>query len=47
LGESLHEVKEKVRQPFCEYLKTHYDLLDNLAKSMGLNVSLKKLTKVL
>jgi natural product biosynthesis luciferase-like monooxygenase protein len=41
LGESLHEVKEKVRQPFCEYLKTHYDLLDNLAKSMGLNVSLK------
>ncbi|WP_413160474.1 LLM class flavin-dependent oxidoreductase [Capilliphycus salinus ALCB114379] len=41
LGESLNEVKEQVRQPFCDYLKTHYDLLDNLAKSMGLNVSLK------
>lgn len=45
LGESLNEVKEQVRQPFCDYLKTHYDLLDNLAKSMGLNVSLKNFSE--
>ncbi|MGB3534211.1 MAG: LLM class flavin-dependent oxidoreductase [Microcoleaceae cyanobacterium] len=45
LGESLNEVKEKVRQPFCDYLKNHYDLLDNLAKSMGLNVSLKNFSE--
>lgn len=45
LGESLNEVKDKVRQPFCDYLKNHYDLLDNLAKSMGLDVSLKNFSE--
>lgn len=41
LGDDINTVKEKVRRPFCNYLKTHYDLLENLAKGMGLNVSLK------
>ena len=27
--------------PFCEYLKTHYGLLENLAKGMGLSISLE------
>jgi natural product biosynthesis luciferase-like monooxygenase protein len=45
LGEDVNEVKEKVRQPFCHYLKTHYDLLENLAKGMGLNVSLKSFSE--
>ncbi|MBE9060859.1 LLM class flavin-dependent oxidoreductase [cf. Phormidesmis sp. LEGE 11477] len=40
LGEEVEQVKEEIRQPFCEYLKTHYGLLENLAKGMGLNVSL-------
>ncbi|MEM1366475.1 MAG: LLM class flavin-dependent oxidoreductase [Cyanobacteria bacterium P01_H01_bin.15] len=40
LGANLGEVKEFIREPFCEYLKTHYGLLENLAKGMGLNVSL-------
>jgi natural product biosynthesis luciferase-like monooxygenase protein len=41
LGDDLNTVKEQVRQPFCNYLKTHYDLLEGLAKGMGLTVSLK------
>jgi natural product biosynthesis luciferase-like monooxygenase protein len=41
LGDDVDRVKEKVRRPFCNYLKTHYDLLENLAKGMGLNISLK------
>lgn len=40
LGADIDQVKKDVRQPFCEYLKTHYGLLDNLAKGMGLSVSL-------
>jgi natural product biosynthesis luciferase-like monooxygenase protein len=41
LGADLETVKHQVRQPFCTYLKTHYDLLEGLAKGMGLTVSLK------
>jgi natural product biosynthesis luciferase-like monooxygenase protein len=41
LGDDIKTVKEKVRRPFCNYLKTHYDLLENLAKGMGLNIRLK------
>ncbi|MEL7522546.1 MAG: MupA/Atu3671 family FMN-dependent luciferase-like monooxygenase, partial [Cyanobacteria bacterium J06553_1] len=40
LGEDVNQVKEDIRQPFCEYLKTHYGLLEKLAKGMGLEVSL-------
>ena len=40
LGADVEQVKEDIRQPFCEYLKTHYGLLENLAKGMGLDVSL-------
>jgi natural product biosynthesis luciferase-like monooxygenase protein len=40
LGSDVNQVKEDIRQPFCDYLKTHYGLLENLAKGMGLNVSL-------
>ncbi|KAM3111810.1 hypothetical protein [Phormidesmis sp. 146-33] len=36
-----HPIDPQVRQPFCNYLKTHYDLLEGLAKGMGLTVSLK------
>ncbi len=41
LGNEISEVKERVRRPFCNYLKTHYELLENFAKGMGLNISLK------
>ncbi|MEF7617024.1 LLM class flavin-dependent oxidoreductase [Aquincola sp. MAHUQ-54] len=41
IGEDLATVKDEVREPFSAYLRTHYGLLENLAKGMGLNVSLK------
>lgn len=37
-------VKEKVRQPFCDYIRTFTGLLDNLAKSLNLPVGLETLT---
>lgn len=40
LGADAEQVKEDIRKPFCEYLKTHYGLLENLAKGMGLDLSL-------
>ncbi|MEB3358888.1 MAG: LLM class flavin-dependent oxidoreductase [Synechococcales bacterium] len=41
LGSDIAQVKADVHEPFCDYLKTHYGLLENLAKGMGLSVSLK------
>jgi natural product biosynthesis luciferase-like monooxygenase protein len=41
LGADLAQVRQDVTEPFCQYLKTHYELLESLAKGMGLNVSLK------
>ncbi len=45
LGDDLNTVKHQVRQPFCTYLKTHYSLLEGLAKAMGLTVSLKEFSE--
>ena len=39
LGTDVDQVKEDIRQPFCNYLKTHYGLLETLAKGMGLNIN--------
>jgi len=41
LGADIDQVKNNVSQPFYEYLKTHYGLLENLAKGMGLSISLE------
>jgi natural product biosynthesis luciferase-like monooxygenase protein len=41
VGEDFDTVKEQARQPFCNYLKTHLDLLEQLAKGLNVNVSLK------
>lgn len=41
LGANIDQVKNDVRQPFGNYLKTHYGLLENLAKGMGLSVRLE------
>ncbi|MBG85657.1 MAG: siderophore biosynthesis protein [Verrucomicrobiales bacterium] len=40
LGADEDKVKQEIREPFGAYLKTHYGLLENLAKGMGLEVSL-------
>ncbi|MEO1067960.1 MAG: LLM class flavin-dependent oxidoreductase [Cyanobacteria bacterium J06638_6] len=41
LGSDIDQVKADVRQPFSDYLKAHYGLLENLAKGMGLSISLE------
>jgi len=40
LGENEEEVKARVTGPFGDYLKTHYHLLEGLARSMGLDITL-------
>jgi len=45
VGEDFNTVKEQQREPFCNYLKTHVELLDALAKNSGINVSLDKFTE--
>jgi natural product biosynthesis luciferase-like monooxygenase protein len=44
VGEDLDLVREKVRQPFCQYLKTSLGLLKNLARSLGWEQDLENLT---
>ena len=41
LGDDLDAVRGQVRGPFAAYLKTHYGLLDTLARGLGLDVSLQ------
>jgi natural product biosynthesis luciferase-like monooxygenase protein len=41
LGEEMEAVKAKVKIPFCNYLKTNLDLLENLLKQMNVQVDLK------
>lgn len=45
MGEDEEQVKKDIRAPFGDYLKTHYSLLENLAKGMGLNVSIDDFTE--
>jgi natural product biosynthesis luciferase-like monooxygenase protein len=40
VGDDFDGVKQQVQGPFCNYLKTHLNLLEHLAKGMGLDVSL-------
>jgi natural product biosynthesis luciferase-like monooxygenase protein len=40
LGGDLDRVQAYVHEPFCAYLKTHYGLLEQLAKGIGLTISL-------
>ncbi|KYC36594.1 siderophore biosynthesis protein [Scytonema hofmannii PCC 7110] len=45
VGEDFNTVKEQAREPFCNYLKTHIDLLENLARNAGIKVNLEKFTE--
>ena len=45
MGNDIEKTKDTVRAPFADYLRTHYHLLENLAKSMGVNVSLNDFTE--
>jgi natural product biosynthesis luciferase-like monooxygenase protein len=44
IADDINAVQEKVRQPFCDYIRTFTGLLDNLAKSLNLPVGLETLT---
>lgn len=45
VGEDSDRVREKVRIPFCNYLKSSLDLLIGLAKGAGLDVDPKHMTE--
>jgi natural product biosynthesis luciferase-like monooxygenase protein/amino acid adenylation domain-containing protein/FkbM family methyltransferase len=45
VGEDLALVREKVRQPFCQYLKSSLGLLKNLARSLGWEQDIENLTE--
>lgn len=45
IGEDMQVVKQKVKQPFCNYLKTHFGLVENLAKKVDFQFDTKKLTE--
>ncbi len=44
LGESVEEVREKVRQPFTDYLRSSFGLVENLVRSAQLDVDLNNLS---
>jgi acyl carrier protein len=44
LGESIQSVREQVRAPFKNYLRTSVDLIGNLIRSAGLNLNLNEMS---
>ncbi|MEM8778238.1 MAG: LLM class flavin-dependent oxidoreductase [Cyanobacteria bacterium P01_G01_bin.49] len=45
VGEDYDAVKEAAREPFYNYLKTHINLLESLAKDAGIKVDLNQFTE--
>lgn len=45
LGANADEVRANVQGPFSDYLKTHYHLLEGLARSMGLDIALENFSE--
>ncbi|MGH9760234.1 MAG: MupA/Atu3671 family FMN-dependent luciferase-like monooxygenase, partial [Blastocatellia bacterium] len=45
IGEDMDVVREQVREPFCRYLRSSLDLLDNLGRSMGVDVRASDFTE--
>ncbi|GAX39730.1 amino acid adenylation domain-containing protein [Tolypothrix sp. NIES-4075] len=45
VGEDIDTVREKVRTPFCNYLKSSVGLLKNLAQSMNKDINSKNFTE--
>jgi natural product biosynthesis luciferase-like monooxygenase protein len=45
IGDNEQLVKEKVREPFCNYLKTHFNLVENLAQRLDFKVNTKTFTE--
>jgi natural product biosynthesis luciferase-like monooxygenase protein len=45
IGEDIEEVREKVRRPFYDYLRSSIELIKNLAKSLGKDLDPKNITE--
>lgn len=45
IGEDTQTVKQKVRKPFCKYLKTHFGLVEKLAKRVNFQVNPETFTE--
>jgi len=45
IGDSISEVRAKVRGPFCSYLLSSYGLIKNLARSLGKNIDSDNFTQ--
>ena len=45
IGDDLQRVRQKVRTPFCNYLKSTVGVIQNLVKSLDLNLDLERLTE--
>jgi len=45
VGEDIDVVREKVRQPFCQYLKSFLGLLKNVGRSLGKDIDSEDFTK--
>ncbi|WP_198299658.1 MupA/Atu3671 family FMN-dependent luciferase-like monooxygenase [Tumebacillus avium] len=44
VGENIDEVREKVRTPFTEYLRTSVGLIENLVRGLNLDINLQDLS---
>jgi natural product biosynthesis luciferase-like monooxygenase protein len=44
IGDDIEEVREKVRRPFSDYLRTSIDLIANLVKSLNLSLDLNRMS---
>jgi natural product biosynthesis luciferase-like monooxygenase protein len=45
MGEDVQQVKARVKEPFGNYMKTHYSLVENLVKSLNLPMNLDQITE--
>lgn len=45
VGEDEREVKQQVREPFCNYLRTHFGLVETLAKRINFQVNPETFTE--
>jgi natural product biosynthesis luciferase-like monooxygenase protein len=45
IGDDLDDVREKVRRPFCDYLRNSIGLIKNLARSLGHDLDSKNFTE--
>ena len=45
IGNDWDQVRQQVKQPFCNYLRTHFGLVESLAKKENLPIQLDRFTE--